>query len=84
MKKSAWILALVVFGVVGSALALSNITVWDRHPTKNGIGVGLEDDEVDSSVSGQRWDLEAFFWDGANQILWVVAGFNLANGENVG
>jgi len=72
---------LLICCVAASGFAITrNITVYDtRIP---GIGVGLEDEETDSSVTGQQWDLEAFFWDGSS--LTLVGGFDFINGVAVG
>lgn len=77
--KKAWLVGLMICCLAGMGFAV-NITVYDtRSP---GIGVGLEDEETDSSASGQEWDLEAFFWDGS--VLTLVGGFDFVNGVRVG
>ena len=72
---------LAVFLMAGSAMALNlgtNITIWDKN-TPNGDGVGSEDNEVEQNcVTGQVWDLEAFFLNGTT--LTMVGGFNFRDG----
>ncbi len=86
MKRLTNILVLMVVGVflmVGNAMALSfdhNITIYDgRGNLSDGVGVGSEDQETEPGmVNNQKWDLEAFFWNGSE--LTMVGGYNFAAG----
>ena len=74
MKKFVVLLCvgLLVFGVTGIASAL-NVTIYDRQ------GSGGEDNETEpNTLTGQHWDLEAFFLDGT--LLTLVGGFDFENG----
>ncbi len=66
------------FAFTGSALA-TNITVYDGMTANGngytGIGVGSEDNEVESPATlGQAWDLEGFFLE--DNKLTIVGGYN--------
>ena len=77
-------LIVAAFLLAGSAMA-ENITIYDNRVSGTGTNwynMGNnpgEDQEVEPGmVTGQAWDLEGFFLDGA--ILTMVGGFNFVNG----
>ena len=71
-------LSLIFFLMVGNASAISfgtNISIWDK------VGVTYEDNETEpGTLTGQVWDLEAFFLD--NTTLTIVGGFDFVNGQD--
>ena len=61
-----------------------NITKYDGEHTDGNTGwySDNEDQEVEKGmVTGQKWDMEAFFWNETSSMLYVVAGFDFKNGE---
>lgn len=84
MKKSVMFLliALAVFIIVAGTASASNITIWDNG-SPNGVGIGLEDNEVTANcVQGQVWDLEAF-WQTGNELS-MIGGYNFKSGQSNG
>ncbi len=93
MKKRLLTLLVIMALLLSSSISATafsytgigtNITVYDGmkggsdtwHNTEN------EDQEVEYAAStGQKWDLEAFYWDATNNKLTLIAGFNLIGGE---
>ncbi|HDS15043.1 MAG TPA: VPLPA-CTERM sorting domain-containing protein [Proteobacteria bacterium] len=97
MKKSVWLgLALAGLLILAGIPALAydysaigvNITVFD------GVGNGStnwfgdqEDQEVEYSsqynaVTGQDWDMEAFFWKNETSTLTMIGGYDLIDGKD--
>jgi hypothetical protein len=83
------IVAAVLFVTGGAASALSvsdvvsgeNITVYDGESSGTGWYGPQEDQEVSVNMYiGQLWDAEAFFWDQSTSTLYIVAGFDFADG----
>ncbi|HOJ14604.1 MAG TPA: PEP-CTERM sorting domain-containing protein [Deltaproteobacteria bacterium] len=83
------VLALAVLATASSAFAIplgTNITINDLvngssswYGSAANTSVGREDQEVEvNCLTGQSWDLEAFFLDG--YILSLVGGFDFVNG----
>lgn len=73
---------MVLASGVASALTLgNNITISDLVGNSTGwYSVDREDEEVEPNcVTGQQWDLEAFFLN--NTLLTLVSGYDLENGE---
>lgn len=78
----------LVFGLAGMADVYAfnfdpanNITIWDKMGTGTGWHGAQEDQEVEPpDVTGQIWDLEAFFLAGTE--LTMVGGFDFVNGED--
>lgn len=80
MKKAVlFILAILVCAAPAYAVDFgTNITIYDGHGAM-GVGVGGEDQEVEPNCqTGQKWDLEAMFLDGAT--LTLVGGYDFYNG----
>ncbi|MBW2143938.1 MAG: PEP-CTERM sorting domain-containing protein [Deltaproteobacteria bacterium] len=85
MRNFSRILVLLVFGVflvAGNAMALSfenNITIYDGRSSGTGWYGAHEDNEVEPRcLTGQSWDLEAFFLDGSE--LTMVGGYDFIGG----
>lgn len=91
MRKFPTVLVIFVAGMVlavsGAAFAYdfgTNITIWDKVVKDNPYtwynrGNPGEDQEVEPNcITGQLWDLEAFFLNGS--ILTMVGGFDFRNG----
>ena len=58
-----------------------NITIYDGNGDGTGWRGAQEDNEVEPGAqSGQRWDMEAFFWNNGTQTLTMVGGYDLING----
>lgn len=83
------IVAAIIFMAGGGASALSvsdivsgsNITVYDGESSGTGWYGPHEDQEVEVNMqTGQEWDGEAFFWNENTSTLYIVAGFNFADG----
>ncbi|MBN2707254.1 MAG: VPLPA-CTERM sorting domain-containing protein [Deltaproteobacteria bacterium] len=63
----------------------TNITIFDGQKntsTNSWYNTENEDQEVEpGATTGQLWDMEAFYWDGASKTLTLVGGYDLINGE---
>jgi len=79
---------LVLLLMAGTSMGFNftnNITIWDEmedanNNQANGVGVGYEDGETEPGmVVDQKWDYEAFFFNGSE--LTVVGGFNFLAGD---
>jgi hypothetical protein len=69
---------------VGDVVSGTDITVYDgEHVNLPWYGYD-EDQEVEySSLTGQPWDFEAYYWNGATSTLYMVAGWDFKNGYGV-
>lgn len=82
-KRLTWLVFGAAFLVVGNASALSlgtDITVYDGMGSGTGWHGAQEDQEVEpGNVTGQRWDLEGFYYEGTT--LTLVGGFDFRDGQ---
>ncbi len=76
-----------VFNAMGYASYINpsdgfqNITTWDGYGSGTGWHGGQENNEVEpGAATGQKWDLEGFFFNDATNILALVGGFDFVSG----
>ncbi len=72
--------AILISATGASALSLGdNITIGDGRSAEGSWYGDFEDNEVEPNcLTGQAWDLEAFFWTGSK--LSMVGGYDFENG----
>lgn len=84
------LLFLCIFLIPGASFALTlsdlgtQITIADginNSGTSQSLGPAGEDNETEfGTVATQPWDLEGMFWNSAENTLYIVGGFDFANG----
>ncbi|CAN2041823.1 putative PEP-CTERM protein-sorting domain-containing protein [Candidatus Magnetomoraceae bacterium gMMP-15] len=69
---------------LGEIVKGENITIFDGQNKYNSGWFGTqEDQEVEhNSLTGQQWDLEAFYWDDLSKTLFAVGGFDFKDGQS--
>ncbi len=74
-------LAVLFFSGVSQALTLGeNITIFDKMGTQTGTSPS-EDNEVEPGMAtGQKWDLEGFFYNRTEKDLTIIGGYDFLNG----
>lgn len=96
IKKISALLAIVFFVGVGTVMATSlsdvvngiDITKYDGETgTSSNTNYDAwwnrteEDQEVEAGMqTGQKWDLEAMYWDSSNSELYIIGGFDFKDG----
>jgi hypothetical protein len=89
MKKLfvLFIALIILTGFQVVPVIAGNITIYDKYgpgdPGGNtqGIGAVKEDNEVENGANtGQKWDLEAFFYNSNTKALSMVGGYDFQNG----
>ena len=84
MKKFVMfsLIALAVFIIVAGTASASNITIWDNG-SPNGVGIGLEDNEVTANCVQVRFGILKLFGRPA-MILSMIGGYNFKSGQSNG